>query len=173
MKVKIERSKVKVMAKTKARPRPAARARGTARPAAKKTGKAPARGSGSGLTFNHAMIYCVDVPRSIAFYEGLGFQTLEVHLPFYARLATGGGSTIALHGLEPGQSAAADGIRLYFETPKLDALHQQLVASGVAFSKPPALQPWGWTHAYLNDPDGHEVSLYWAGKQRLARAPPR
>jgi catechol 2,3-dioxygenase-like lactoylglutathione lyase family enzyme len=132
----------------------------------------PARAArrGSDLAFNHAMIYAADVGRSLAFYESLGFETLETQLPFYARLATGGNSTIALHGLEPGQTAAADGIRLYFETPKLKALHQRLAQAGVAFSKPPARQPWGWTHAYLNDPDGHEISLYWAGKQRLKRS---
>jgi hypothetical protein len=30
--------------------------------------------------------------------------------------------------------------------------------------------PWGWKHAYLDDPDGHEVSLYWAGAKRLKKA---
>jgi hypothetical protein len=29
--------------------------------------------------------------------------------------------------------------------------------------------PWGWRHAYLRDPDGHEVSLYWAGKARFKK----
>ena len=28
----------------------------------------------------------------------------------------------------------------------------------------PKDMPWGWRHAYLNDPDGHEISLYWAEK---------
>lgn len=157
--------KKKSMAKAKARAR--------ARPAAGKAKTAAAATRGGVLTFNHAMIYTADVSRSLAFYESLGFQTLEVQLPYYARLATGGGSTIALHGVEPGKTAAADGIRLYFETPQLGALCQKLVQSGVEFTKPPEKQPWGWTHAYLNDPDGHEVSLYWAGKQRLARGKPR
>ena len=30
----------------------------------------------------------------------------------------------------------------------------------------PRMMPWGWRHAYLNDPDGHEISLYWAGENR-------
>jgi hypothetical protein len=30
--------------------------------------------------------------------------------------------------------------------------------------------PWGWEHAYLNDPDGHEVSLYWAGDKRFRKS---
>jgi catechol 2,3-dioxygenase-like lactoylglutathione lyase family enzyme len=157
------------MAKTKSKraAKSGARARKASRQA--KPARA-ARRRGSDLAFNHAMIYAADVGRSLAFYESLGFETLETQLPYYARLATGGNSTIALHGLEPGQTAAADGIRLYFETPKLTALHKQLAQAGVAFSKPPAKQPWGWTHAYLNDPDGHEISLYWAGSQRLKRS---
>jgi hypothetical protein len=28
----------------------------------------------------------------------------------------------------------------------------------------------GWKHAYLDDPDGHEVSLYWAGAKRLKKS---
>ena len=29
--------------------------------------------------------------------------------------------------------------------------------------------PWGWRHAYLNDPDGQEISLYWAGENRMKK----
>jgi hypothetical protein len=32
--------------------------------------------------------------------------------------------------------------------------------------------PWGWKHAYLDDPDGHEVSLYWAGAKRFKKTAP-
>ena len=31
------------------------------------------------------------------------------------------------------------------------------------------MMPWGWRHAYLDDPDGHEISLYWAGPNRMAK----
>jgi len=31
------------------------------------------------------------------------------------------------------------------------------------------MMPWGWRHAYLNDPDGHEISLYWAGENRMRK----
>lgn len=169
MKVKIDRIKVKIMAKTKTKPAPAARAR--ARSGAKRRRPAPARRRPRAvLSFNHAMIYAADVPRALAFYELLGFETLQTQLPYYARLRTGAGTTIALHMAEPGKPVAADGVRLYFETPALAALCRSLERAGVVFTKPPARQPWGWTHAYLNDPDGHEVSLYWAGKQRLAKA---
>ena len=33
----------------------------------------------------------------------------------------------------------------------------------------PRMMPWGWRHAYLNDPDGHEISLYWAGENRMRK----
>jgi hypothetical protein len=33
----------------------------------------------------------------------------------------------------------------------------------------PRMMPWGWRHAYLNDPDGHEISLYWAGENRMKK----
>jgi hypothetical protein len=31
------------------------------------------------------------------------------------------------------------------------------------------MMPWGWRHAYLNDPDGHEISWYWAGENRMKK----
>jgi hypothetical protein len=36
-------------------------------------------------------------------------------------------------------------------------------------TKLPRMMPWGWRHAYLNDPDGHEISLYWAGENRMKK----
>jgi hypothetical protein len=31
------------------------------------------------------------------------------------------------------------------------------------------MMPWGWRLAYLNDPDGHEISIYWAGENRMKK----
>ena len=120
------------------------------------------------------MIYSRDVAASLKFYSGLlGFKVVE-QMEYkgrlvYARLrAPRGTSTIALHALEAGSSSAdRAGVRLYFETKDLDKFCATLQAQGVEFSKLPNLMPWGWKHAYLNDPDGHEVSLYWAGAKRL------
>ena len=42
----------------------------------------------------------------------------------------------------------------------------------MVLTQPPKLMPWGWKHAYLNDPDGHEISLYWAGRKRFQKTPP-
>ena len=128
------------------------------------------------LAFNHAMIYVQRVEPAVAFYSALGFRLIEQfsggNMLVYARLrAPRGNSTIALHPLDEGvTSVSAEGIRLYFEVKNLDAFCRRLAASGIIFSQMPKRMPWGWRHAYLNDPDGHEVSLYWAGAKRLHKS---
>lgn len=132
----------------------------------------------SGLTFNHAMVYSRDVPASVRFYAGvLGFKVLEEYqghdTVVYARLKSPrSNGTIALHLVAPGQELHTGGVRLYFETKDLDRLCKRLEAAGVKFSQLPKVMPWGWKHAYLDDPDGHEVSLYWAGAKRFKKTAP-
>ena len=136
-------------------------------------GKTPS----SALDFNHAMIYSCDVDRALGFYrDRLGFLVIEDMEHggrcVYARLRPRKGtSTIAIHLLEPGASLpASDAIRLYFEVKNLKRFCASLEKAGVQFSQPPKPMPWGWEHAYLNDPDGHEVSLYWAGDKRFQKS---
>jgi catechol 2,3-dioxygenase-like lactoylglutathione lyase family enzyme len=128
------------------------------------------------LTFNHAMIYCKDVERGLTFYRDLmGFKLIEDFRyegkPVYARLrAPGGDGTIALHLAGPGASLASEGVRLYFEVRELDDFCRKLMQKGFYITQMPRMMPWGWRHAYLNDPDGHEISLYWAGENRMKKS---
>lgn len=129
------------------------------------------------LDFNHAMIYTADVARSLHFYSDLlGFKIVETFewkgRPVYARLRSrAGNGTIALHAPGPGESVPpADGMRLYFETKDVEKLCKTLEAEGVKIKDPLKKMPWGWTHAYLDDPDGHEISLYCAGAKRFRRS---
>jgi catechol 2,3-dioxygenase-like lactoylglutathione lyase family enzyme len=126
----------------------------------------------STLAMNHAMIYVRDVELSLRFYtDGLGLKPLEVMLPYYARLkSTRGATTIALHKVEPGGDVAAPGIRLYFETAQVADAVRRAKKAGYAVKAPPKKMPWGWTHAYLNDPDGHEISLFGSGGLRTKKA---
>jgi catechol 2,3-dioxygenase-like lactoylglutathione lyase family enzyme len=128
-------------------------------------------GSGVALEFNHAMIYTRKLARSLAFYRDLlGFRLVDEFPGAYARLVSPRGkTTIALHVLEPRQKLEAkrEGLRLYFETQALDRCCKALKKQGVRFDQMPKDMPWGWRHAYLRDPDGHELSLYWAGRARL------
>ena len=154
--------------------------RSTKRVAAKQAKNAGTRTSsnlhsGDKLTFNHATIYVKDVDRALRFYHDLlGFKLIEDFryegTPVYARMsAPGGDGTIALHQAGPGYSVASDGVRLYFEVHDLDNFCQKLQHKGFFITKLPRMMPWGWRHAYLNDPDGHEISLYWAGENRMKK----
>jgi catechol 2,3-dioxygenase-like lactoylglutathione lyase family enzyme len=131
--------------------------------------------AGDKLTFNHAMIYVKDVDRGTRFYRDLmGFKLIEDFryegTPVYARLrAPGGDGTVALHLAGPGVSLASDGVRLYFEIRDLDGFCRKLQQKGFYITQMPRMMPWGWRHAYLNDPDGHEISLYWAGENRMQK----
>ena len=121
------------------------------------------------------MIYVKDVERGIRFYHDMmGFKLIEDFRyegkPVYARLrAPGGDGTIALHLAGPGASVASEGVRLYFEVRDLDGFCRKLQQKGFYITQLPRMMPWGWRHAYLNDPDGHEISLYWAGENRMQK----
>jgi len=154
----------KVAAKTKA-------AKAAPRPVA-----AAATADDGKLTFNHAMIYVKDVNRGLGFYRDLlGFKLIEDFrfdgIPVYARLrAPGGDGTIALHQAGASASLVSEGVRLYFEVRDLDEFCRKLMRKGFYITQMPRMMEWGWRHAYLNDPDGHEISLYWAGEKRMSKS---
>jgi hydroxymethylpyrimidine/phosphomethylpyrimidine kinase len=151
----------------------AARTRKKAGETRSKTKSTPRARASSSIEFNHAMIYTTRFPESLQFYsEVLGFKVVDSYPNVYARFRSPtGGTTMALHMLDPGQQmdARTEGVRLYFEVKGLDTLCSALEKKGVKFDQMPKDMPWGWRHAYLHDPDGHEVSLYWAGKARFAK----
>lgn len=134
-----------------------------------------AEATGQKLTFNHAMVYAADVRRALSFYRDLlGFKLVDEFrhedIPVYARLrAPAGDGTIALHLAGPGTPLASDGVRLYFEIREVDDFCRKLQAKGFYITQMPRMMPWGWRHAYLNDPDGHEISIYWAGENRMKK----
>ena len=163
------------MAKQKKRKVAAGRSK---KPRASKAGGTGASSIGrGGLAFNHAMLYSADVGRAVKFYrDALGFKVIEESLhegrPIYARLRSqGSDTTIGLHQMEPGQTMPQSrSMRLYFEVKDLELFCKKLEESGIHLDQPPKLEPWGWKHAYLRDPDGHHLSLYWAGAMRLRKS---
>ncbi len=179
-KKKVSRAKAKAPAKKRAASKPVrGAAKRTSRPAPRKAAPKPAAApsdTGDKLSFNHAMIYLKDVGGGIQFYRNwLGFRLIEDYRhegrSVYARMqAPAGDGTIALHQAGPGASVASDGVRLYFEIRELDDFCQRLRKRGFVFTQQPQMMPWGWRHAYLNDPEGHEISLYWAGEQRMQKS---
>jgi catechol 2,3-dioxygenase-like lactoylglutathione lyase family enzyme len=124
---------------------------------------------------NHLILYVADVGPSLDFYEKkLGFVRIEGGgQQGYARLrAPDGEATLGLHRTNADAAASwHEGIRLYIEVEDLDNVCRRLEEQGVVFDQAPQEMPWGWRHAYLRDPDGHELSLYWAGRKRFERTP--
>jgi catechol 2,3-dioxygenase-like lactoylglutathione lyase family enzyme len=57
----------------------------------------------------------------------------------------------------------------YFEIREVDDFCRKLQGKGFYITQMPRMMPWGWRHAYLNDPDGHEISIYWAGENRMKK----
>jgi catechol 2,3-dioxygenase-like lactoylglutathione lyase family enzyme len=128
-----------------------------------------ARGRPSAVNFNHVLIYVRNLDASLRFYRDLlGFRKVEEIPGDYARLRSAASeSTLALHVTKSRATRRPGGVWLYFEVKELQRLYPRLRDAGVPFSQPPLRMPWGWVQAFLEDPDGHQLCLYWAGSRRL------
>ena len=57
-------------------------------------------------------------------------------------------------------SAHAD-TTIYFGTPDVDAIYEDLLSKGVKLD-PPKIAPYGMKQLYLTDPDGYNLCFQWA-----------
>ena len=116
------------------------------------------------LSLNQVTISVTNLAASIAFYKGLGLHQI-VDSPLYARFeCPGNHSTFSLHvadSVQPGTTV------IYFECEELDQTVTDLRRAGYQFEQEPIDQSWRWREAYLRDPDGHRLCLYFAGENRL------
>lgn len=115
------------------------------------------------MNLNQVTVDVSDIARSGAFYQALGL-TLIVDTGHYARFACPGGATFSIHLAEKVQ---ASGVGVYFECDDLDARVEELKAKGLVFDSGPVDQRWLWREAWLRDPDGNRLCLYFAGGNRL------
>lgn len=117
------------------------------------------------MNLNQVTVSVSDVARSIAFYQKLGLQLIVASLPEYARFSCPDGqATFSLSLVDkvvPAQTL------VYFECADLDHRVADLQGQGVQFSMLPTDQPWLWREAYLDDPDGNPLCLFFAGENRL------
>jgi catechol 2,3-dioxygenase-like lactoylglutathione lyase family enzyme len=121
------------------------------------------------MRLNQVTAPALDLDRSIAFYQTLGLK-LIVKSDHYARFEVGDGTgTFSLH-ITSDATGAANGPHVYFEVEDLNARVAELKAKGVVFDSDPQDQSWLWREAWLTDPAGVKLCLYFAGKNR--RYPP-
>jgi catechol 2,3-dioxygenase-like lactoylglutathione lyase family enzyme len=119
------------------------------------------------MRFNHITLRVRDIPRARAFYLTLGFRFVVDESHYCRFLSPFGDSTLSIEqhdeAFRPG-----DQIGLEFDSAEaLDGEVARLEAAGLTFVQQPTDQSWLWRDARLLDPDGHELMLFHAGKNRL------
>lgn len=120
------------------------------------------------MNVNQVKLPSTNVERSVSFYKRLGFTQIVSNLRSYARFDRRDGATFSLHQVA---SVLRDsGVIVYFECEDLDATCRELAERGIQFDSVPKDQPHMWREAYLRDPDGNVLCLYYAGVNR--RYPP-
>lgn len=121
------------------------------------------------VRLNHVTLIVGDLERSMAFYRALGLVTIVHAAPRYARFALPqGDSTLSIE--VTGEAALPARVQIYLEFDDADALDHrvaQLREAGMSFHQLPTDMAYLWREARLADPDGHEIRLYHAGRNRL------
>lgn len=118
------------------------------------------------MNLNQVTVPSTDVARAVEFYKRLGLIQIVESLPKYVRfVCPDGDTTFSIHVAD--QPAGTPGVVVYFECDDLDERVAQLRQAGISFESDPVDQPWLWREAYLRDPDGNLICLYYAGANRL------
>ncbi|MEP6847400.1 MAG: VOC family protein [Acidobacteriota bacterium] len=117
------------------------------------------------MNLNQVTIYSEKPVETVEFFEKLGLKRIVDSLPRYARLeCPDGESTLSVHVAE--EVAVTNNIVLYFECDDLDEKVAELKTAGLVFNEDPADRDWLWRQAYLKDPSGNKICLFYAGDNR-------
>lgn len=117
------------------------------------------------MRLNQVTLPARDVAASLEFYVALGFVLIVDSAPRYVRLAAPqGDATLSLHAAD---AAPVDWPAIYLECDALDETVARLRARGVVIDEGPIDQSWLWREAWLRDPHGNRLCLYFAGVNRL------
>lgn len=118
------------------------------------------------MNLNQVTVPSTDVARAVEFYKRLGLVQIVESLPKYARfVCPDGDTTFSIHLAD--QTDGKGGVVVYFECDDLDERVAHLKQAGIEFESDPVDQSWLWREAYLRDPDGNLICLYYAGENRL------
>jgi len=95
----------------------------------------------------------------------LGLNLIVDAIPRYVRFeCPDGNATFSIHKVD--ELPKGNGITVYFEDDNLDTLVSNLQEKGITFNQLPEDKSWLWREAHLQDPDGNNIILYHAGKNR-------
>lgn len=118
------------------------------------------------MNLNQVTVSSSDIDKSIQFYTRIGLELIVHSSDQYARFQCPNGSSTFSVQLED-QFQAAPSTSIYFEVQSLDKKVQELINLGIQIDKMPEDKAWLWREAYLKDPDGNRIILYFAGENRL------
>lgn len=117
------------------------------------------------MNLNQVTIYSKKPVETVEFFELLGLKRIVDSLPRYARLeCPDGESTLSVHVDDDATENRT--VVLYFECEDLDAKTVQLRSSGLEFDEDPKDRSWLWREAYLKDPNGNRICLFYAADNR-------
>jgi catechol 2,3-dioxygenase-like lactoylglutathione lyase family enzyme len=117
------------------------------------------------MNLNQVTIPSLNVEKSTEFYKTLGLHLIVDALPRYVRFeCPDGDATFSIHKVDKIEDG--HGITVYFEDDNLDAWVLELQKKGILFNELPKDQSYLWREARLEDPDGHRLILFHAGKNR-------
>ena len=121
------------------------------------------------MNLNQVTIYTAKPLETAEFFTKLGLILIVDSLPRYARFeCPDGDSTLSIQQAEtrPSGSVSDQNIVLYFECDDLDGEVTRLKSLRLVFDEDPTDREWLWRQAYLRDPNGNRICLFYAGKNR-------
>lgn len=117
------------------------------------------------MNLNQVTIYTSKPLETAEFFQTLGLRIIVDSLPRYARLeCPNGDSTLSIQHDE--DATVSNNVVLYFECEDLDNVVDDLKSKGLVFDEDPADRSWLWRQAYLKDPNGNNICLFYAGDNR-------
>ena len=117
------------------------------------------------MNLNQITIYSEKPVETVDFFRKLGLNLIVDSLPRYARLeCPDGESTLSVHVAD--DVVVTNNIVLYFDCENLDDTVEELKSKGVVFDEDPTDREWLWRQAYLKDPNGNKICLFYAADNR-------
>ena len=117
------------------------------------------------MNLNQITIPSKNVPRAIEFYEKLGLILIVHTHDRYARFEMPEGDvTFSIHEVD--ELPKTNGVMVYFEVEDVYKTVTELKAKGFKFDTDVEEQSWLWTEVRLRDPDGNQLIIFSAGKNR-------
>lgn len=117
------------------------------------------------MNLNQVTIPSLNVENASNFYKTLGLNLIVETFPNYVRFeCPDGNATFSIHQVE--ELPIGSGITVYFEVENLDEIVSTLKQKDIEFTSEPEDKPWLWREAHLKDPDGNNLILYYAGRNR-------